>query len=142
MRAFVVRSILLTAVVALNQPTHVLSQPLDELPLERGFYVRTDEMCKTASNAGTAILRRAGLQWITSQCLFEHIEKATPTTYLVTQSCGDGAHSETAIATWEIPDRASFSFTDDNGWQHAARFCAQRDMPQPWRDLDIADLID
>jgi hypothetical protein len=142
MRDVIVRSILLAVAAAMIQPTVVLAQPLEELPLERGFYVRTDETCKTATNAGTALLRRAGLQWVTSHCIFDRIEQTTPTTYLVTQSCGDTNYSDKANATYEIPDRASFSFTDDNGWEHAARLCAQRDMPQPWRDLDISDMID
>jgi len=142
MPAFAVRSVLLTAAAVMIQPAVVLAQPLDELPLERGFYVRIDETCNTATNAGTALLRRAGLQWVTSHCIFDRIEQTGPTTYLVSQSCGDAAYSNETTATYEIPDRASFSFIDDNDWEHAARLCAQRDMPQPWRDLDISDLID
>lgn len=110
-----------------------------ELPLERGFYVRTDETCGTANNAVTALLTRSGLQWVTSRCTFGRIAQTGPTTWEVVQTC-DGPGE--ATATWEIPDRTSFSFTDTNGWEHAARFCAQSDMPQPWRSNDISDLID
>lgn len=142
MRAFTMRNILRALAATVLLPTAASAQPLDELPLERGFYVRVDETCKTATNAGTALLRRAGLQWVTSHCIFDLIEQTGPTTYVVAQSCGDAAYHHKATATYEIPDRVSFSFVDGNGWEHAARLCAQPDMPQPWRGLDISDLID
>lgn len=142
MRSFTVRNTLLAAAAAVLLPDLALAQPLNELPLDRGFYVRTDETCQTATNAGTALLRRTGLQWVTSHCIFESIEQTGPTTYRVSQSCGDAAYMDSATATYEIPDRTSFSFSDSNGWEHAARLCAQKDMPQPWRSLDISDLIE
>lgn len=142
MCAFTMRTILLTTAAATILPVDALAQPLDELPLERGFYVRTDESCKTATNAGTALLRRAGLQWVTSHCIFDRIEQTGPTTYVVTQSCGDAVYSAEATAKYEIHDRTSFSFVDSTGWAHAARLCLQPDMPQPWRELDISDLIE
>jgi hypothetical protein len=141
MCAFTLRATLLATAASVSLPA-AAAQLLAELPLERGFYVRTDETCKTATNAGTALLRRAGLQWATSHCIFDRIEQTGATTYLVAQSCGDAAHREKATATYEIPNRTSFSFVDSNGWEHAARLCAQRDMPQPWRGLDISNPLD
>lgn len=114
------------------------AQTRAELPLERGFYVRTDGSCATANNANTALLTRRGLQWVTSRCVFGRITRIGPDRWQVVQTCeGPGR----ATATWHIPDRTSFSFTDSNGWEHAARFCRQRDMPQPWRSTDISALI-
>jgi hypothetical protein len=125
-------SMIVTAIATAGLfPATTLAQSVDILPLERGFYVRADETCAAASQAGTALLRRAGLQWATSQCVFDSIEKIGPTRYRVEQTCGDAAHRLRATATYEIPDRRSFSFKDDNGWEHAARFCAQRDLPSP-----------
>lgn len=141
MRAALLRNGLRAAAVVAAAPG-ALAQPVDELPLDRGFYVRDDETCATASPAGAALLRRAGLQWVTSQCLFDSIERIGPTTFRVVQSCGDAVHQEQAVAIYQIPDRASFSLTDSAGWVHAARLCAQRDMSEPWRGMDIADLID
>jgi hypothetical protein len=115
---------------------------LDELPLDRGYYVRTDESCAGASAAGVQLLRSAGLQWVTSHCLFDRIEQLGPATYRVTQFCGDQRETHATTALYEITDRHSFSFTDDNGWEHAARLCPQRELPEPWRSEDISDLID
>lgn len=115
---------------------------LDELPLDRGYYVRTDETCAQASPAGVHLLRRAGLQWVTSHCLFDRIEQTGPSTYRVAQSCGDPSGTEAAIAIYEIADSTSFAFRDEHGWEHAARLCPQRDLPAPWRDEDLRDLID
>ena len=123
-------------------PAATLAETLGELPLERGYYVRSDETCRTASNAGTAVLSRQGLQWVTSYCIFDKIERIGPATFRVTQSCGDTSGTEPATATYEIKSRTAFSFKDSNGWEHAARLCAQKDMPQPWRGSDISDLID
>lgn len=119
-------------------PTAVLAETVQELPLDRGFYVRTDETCRTASTAGLAILTREGLLWMDSACTFGRIEKTGSATYSVEQTC-DGPGQ--ATATWEITDRTSFSFKDTNGWEHTARFCAQQSLPEPWRSNDISDLI-
>lgn len=114
-----------------------------ELPLELGFYVRTDDTCATANAASTALLRPQGLQWVTSYCLFDAIAQTGPTTFAVTQSCGDAlAGLETAEAVYEIPDNTSFSLVDSHGWEHAARYCPQGEMPEPWRSQDIGDIYD
>lgn len=128
--------------VLATPPSVALAEILDELPLDRGYYVRVDESCGEATNAGTAVLRRAGLQWVTSYCIFDGIEKTGPTTYLVEQSCGDPAGLRPATAIYELDGSTAFSFTDSEGWEHAARLCAQSDMPEPWRGSDISDLID
>ncbi|WP_374012832.1 hypothetical protein [Pseudoxanthomonas koreensis] len=115
---------------------------IDTLPLERGYYVRTDDTCATASGATTALLRREGLFWGGSFCRFAGIEQTGPTTFRVQQACGDhhGAPEPTP-AEWVITDRTSFSLRDSEGWEHAARLCAQQDMPVHFRDTDIAELI-
>jgi len=136
------RDSVLAGLLIVTLPSAVPADLLEQLPLERGFYVRSDERCQDATSAGTSLLRHAGLQWVTSHCVFELIEQIGPTTYRVLQSCGDPAYSERAIAIYEIPDRKSFSLTDDNGWEHAARLCAQADLPEPWRGADLSDLID
>ncbi|WP_202844340.1 hypothetical protein [Luteimonas saliphila] len=123
-------------------PPEVAPEVVDELPLDRGYYVRSDESCRDASAAGVQLLRRAGLQWVTSHCLFDRIERIDATTYRVTQSCGDHHGAAPAAAVYEIPDRTSFSFVDDQGWEHAARLCPQPEMPEPWRSEDIGELID
>lgn len=138
MRSLTFRKVLISGVVLAIAPAAVLAETVRELPLDRGFYVRTDETCRTASAAGLAMLTREGLRWMDSACTFGKIEKTGPTTYRVVQTC-DGPGRVTA--TWEIRDRTSFSFKDTEGWEHAARFCAQRSLPEPWRSNDISGLI-
>lgn len=136
MRSLSVRNVMMTGLALLPSP--VLAETVRELPLDRGFYVRTDETCRTASMAVLAVLTREGLSWTNSACTFGKIEKTGPTTYRVVQTC-DGLGETTA--TWEIKNRTSFSFKDTTGWEHAARFCAQRSLPEPWRSNDISGLI-
>lgn len=138
MRSLSVRKVMMTGATLALLPAAVPAETVQELPLDRGFYVRTDETCRTASTAGLAMLTREGLRWMDSACTFGQIEKTGPTTYRVVQTC-DGPGQ--ATATWEITNRTSFSFKDTNGWEHTARFCAQKSLPEPWRSNDISGLI-
>ncbi|WP_324741321.1 hypothetical protein U8326_15330 [Tsuneonella sp. CC-YZS046] len=123
---------------------------ISELPLDRGYYVRTDATCATASNATTALLRRDGLYWGSSFCTFQGIEQTGPTTFHVKHYCSEPRAPEPptpipadwlTTADWVITDRTSFKFKDSEGWEHEARLCAQRDMSDGFRTNNIADLI-
>lgn len=115
---------------------------VEALPLEPGYYVRTDETCGDASAAGVHLVNRVGLRWVTSHCLFERIEHLGGSSYRVVQSCGDHHGAEAGTAMYEVPDPASFSFEDDAGWAHAARLCPQEQLPEPWRSEDLGGLLD
>lgn len=141
------------AVSAPASPPRTIGElPLDrasELPLDRGYYVRTDATCATASNATAALLRRDGLYWGSSFCIFQGIEQTGPDTFRVKHYCSEprAPAPPTPIpadwlttADWVIRDRRSFSFKDSEGWEHEARLCAQQDMPEGFRG-DIAELI-
>jgi|GEM_PF-577314 len=129
------------------------TQTISELPLDRGYYVRTDATCATASNATTALLRRDGLYWSSSFTKFAKIEQTGPTTFRTIQVGGDIRYgvpptpipdellASAATAEWTITDRRSFSFVTNEGWEHEARLCAQRDMPADFRSNNIAELI-
>jgi hypothetical protein len=123
---------------------------ITELPLDRGYYVRTDATCATASNATAALLRRQGLYWDGSFCSFHGIEQTGPNTFRVKQFCSDPRAPEPptpipadwlVTAEWVIKDRASFSFKDSEGWEHEARLCAQQSMPADYSRNNIAELI-
>ncbi|MGE4410236.1 hypothetical protein [Sphingobium sp. B2] len=129
-----------------------VTQTISELPLDRGYYVRTDATCATASNATAALLRRDGLYWSSSFTKFAKIEQTGPTTFRTLQVGGDIRYgvpptpipaeflASAATAEWTITDRRSFSFKDSEGWEHEARLCEQRDMPADFRG-NIAELI-
>jgi len=107
--------------------------PVDALPLEPGYYVRTDETCADASGAGLHLVNGTGLRWVSSFCVFDRIERTGDTTWRVHQSCGDHGGAGQEVAEYDIPDRTSFSFRSDSGWEHAARLCPQGELPEPWR---------
>lgn len=119
-------------------PPVVHAEVVSALPLERGFYVRSDATCRTASLDTLALLTRQGLQWSGSACTFGRIEKLGPTTYRVEQTC-DGPGK--ATATWQIRSPTAFSFKDANGWEHTASLCPQKSLPEPWRSNDVSGLI-
>lgn len=124
-------------------PTQPAATPevVDALPLDFGYYVRTDEPCDDATSAGVHLVNRAGMRWVTSFCLYERIERTGANRYRVHQRCGDHGGTGLEVADYEIPDRTSFSFRSDSGWEHAARLCPQREMPEPWRSEDISDQV-
>ena len=122
-------------------PPAATPEGIDALPLDFGYYVRTDEPCDDATSAGVHLVNRAGMRWVTSFCLYERIERTGANRYRVHQRCGDHGGTGLEVADYEIPDRTSFSFRSDSGWEHAARLCPQREMPEPWRSEDISDQV-
>lgn len=135
---------------AAEAEAETLPKTITELPLDRGYYVRTDDTCATASNATAALLRRQGLFWAGSFCTFHGIEQTGPNTFRVKQFCSDprAPTPPTPIpadwlttADWVIKDRTSFKFKDSEGWEHEARLCAQQSMPAAFRSNNIAELI-
>lgn len=118
--------------------------PVDALPLKRGFYVRTDATCATASNATLALVRRDGI----TSCDFTRIERIDPSRYRVDQSCavrgappGHEHERDTFTQDFEILSDASYRVTYDYGETVQFDFCTQDSLPEPWRDNDISDLI-
>jgi hypothetical protein len=114
-----------------------------ELPLKRGYYVSADTPCAQASNATVLLLRREGLGGSQDFCEFKMIEQTAPTTYRVTQSCGDlrGGGEETSVVTYDLMGDASFKSKSEHGWEQSARRCEQSSMPADWRENDISDVI-
>jgi hypothetical protein len=126
-----------------NKPEVVKS-----LPLKRGFYVSSDTSCAQASNATLMLVKRDGINSSRTPCEFKKIEKAGPTSYRVTESCNDNGsawgHQDTItteVSNFEIRSDTAFTAKSDSGWEKSARYCAQRSLPEPWRDNDIADII-
>jgi hypothetical protein len=117
------------------------------LPLRLGFYVASKASCSEASNATITLIRRDGYSGSRYTCTFGAIEKIGSTTYRVTESCtempgfGTREEAQTSVRTYEVPGNETFSAKSDNGWANEARFCAQTNLPEPWRDNDISDAI-
>lgn len=117
------------------------------LPLQRGFYVADGTSCGQASNATLMLVRKSGINTSRVPCDFKSIEKTGANSYRVTETCSEGAawgteeHISTNVSTYEIPNNTSFTSKSDSGWESSARYCPQASLPEPWRNNDIADLI-
>lgn len=113
------------------------------LPLKRGYYVESNTPCGQASNATTMLLRRNGIGGSRDFCEFKAIEQTGPNTYRVTEACGDlqdSAPPESMVTTYTLKGDVAFTSRSANGWERAARYCAQSSMPDDWRANDISDV--
>ncbi|MBC6961208.1 MAG: hypothetical protein DWB48_00350 [Nitrosomonas sp.] len=113
------------------------------LPLKGGYYVASDTPCNKASNATFSLLRRNGLGGSHDFCEFRQIEQTGPTAYRVTQACRelqDDIPPETSIATYTVPNDASFTAQHESGWTHSVRYCDQASMPPGWQQDDISNV--
>lgn len=110
-----------------------------ELPLKRGCYVRADATCAEGSNATIQLVRRDGM----GSCNFTRIESLGAARYRVHQFCHPRDPAEpveyglTGDGSYRIGDAA----TDEYGQPTEFRFCAQRSLPDSWRDNDISDVF-
>src|SRR3546814_612119 len=118
------------------------------LPLQRGFYVADGTSCGQASNATLMLVRKSGINTSRVPCDFKSIEKTGANSYRVTETCSEGGaawgteeHISTNVSTYEIPNNTSFTTKSYSGWESSARYCPQSSLPEPWRNNDIADLI-
>lgn len=118
------------------------------LPLQRGFYVADGTSCGQASNATLMLVRKSGINTSRVPCDFKSIEKTGANSYRVTETCSEGGAAwgteeqiSTNVSTYEIPNNTRFTSKSDSGWESSARYCPQSSLPEPWRNNDIADLI-
>jgi hypothetical protein len=139
-----IRQPVIAAALALLAAFAHAAEPVQPLPLKRGFYVASDTPCAQASNATLLLLRRNGIGAARDFCEFLRIEPVGATRFRVTESCADfqSSDSETRTVIYDIPNDTRFESTSDDGWRHGARFCAQSTLPPDWRDNDIRDLIE
>ena len=123
-------------------PAPLLAQSLETLPLDYGFYVRTEASCADASPATLIIHHSKGLLGLMDFCRFEAITQNGPDGYSVSQTCGsDEAHADTDTATYELNGRTQFKMTSPYGWDYTSRLCAQSDLAPPFDEIDLPDLL-
>lgn len=131
------------APAAADAPPVSQAQVVDELPLRRGFYVRTDAECGNASHATLSLVRRDGI----SACGFVRIERIDGSRYRAEESCGShqappGREHERFVATqeYEILGEDRYRITFESGDSSEFSFCPQERLPAPWRDNDVSDV--
>lgn len=130
------------AAALLLLPIPLLAESLDTLPLDHGFYVRVEAACADASPATLTVHHAKGLLSLMDFCRFEEITRTGPDSYSVTQTCGpDELQAETDTVTYELTGRTQFRMISPYGWEYTSRLCAQPDLPAPFDDIDLPDLL-
>jgi len=112
---------------------------VDDIKLVRGFYVEGGTPCGEASNATLYLLRRTGLGESHTVCTFEKIEAESDLRFHITQRCDDG--SEPSNITIDMKSPRDFEIVYGGGGTSRYHQCEQAQLPEPWRNNDIRDLI-
>lgn len=114
-----------------------------ELPLARGFYVDAGVGCAGASNATLALLKKDGLNSSRTDCAFTGLTDRGDGTIAFTEHCSeigtDSSYDSEGMLEILGPDRFRLF---GEGWETTFQHCPQDSLPEPWRNNDIADLID
>lgn len=117
------------------------AEVVNELPLRRGYYVRSDDTCALPSNATLALVRRDGI----SGCNFTAIERIGESRYRVQETCTDHqgpAPTEYELTQeYEILGEDRYRLTFEYGETVEFGFCPQDSLPEPWKSNEISDLI-
>lgn len=109
------------------------------LPLETGFYVDAGTACGNASNATLSLVHARGINSARTSCDFAEIRQRDATTYETVERCSEitgGAPFDTRVV-YTVPEPRRYLFTNEHGWSGEARFCAQTELPDPWREIEL-----
>jgi hypothetical protein len=114
--------------------------PTDSLPIERGYYVRSDSPCQRASNATLTLYTGTSFGTAHAECRAPVVEKLADGSHRITEQCRD---TEVDGTPW-IPFTARYAvtsrteFVSKTEFEMAAyRYCKQTDLPEPWRNVDL-----
>jgi hypothetical protein len=112
----------------------------DSLPIERGYYVRSDSPCQRASNATLTLYNGISFGTAHAECRAPVIEKLPDGSHQITEQCRD---TEVDGTPW-IPFTARYAvtsrteFVSKTEFEMAAyRYCKQTDLPDPWKTNDL-----
>ena len=111
------------------------------LGLERGYFVRSDLGCAQANPDAIYLHRGDALATPYQACRFDKITALGDNRYEVAETCtdaGSGVVTATRPATYTVKGPLEFEFLDDEGFEFAAKYCAQAELPEPWRSTDLA----
>ncbi len=122
-----------------------IAEPIDALPLQRGFYVDSTIPCAGADNSSLLLVTREGINSAQAECKISQIDKTGPTTFVVTGDCmelSSGSALGEAITTYAIPNDHTFGYDSEGAVSGLSRFCPQSELPEPFSTNDISDLLD
>ncbi|MBI5132325.1 MAG: hypothetical protein HZA66_23025 [Rhodopseudomonas palustris] len=115
------------------------------LPLQRGYYVRSDTACRRASNATLSLFNGQSLGSAHVECKPPTIQMISENHYRIADICRttqvENGAWEAINTTIEIKSRTEFVSTTPAGEFHY-RYCVQSDLPTPWSAVDISALSD
>lgn len=114
------------------------------LGLERGYFVRSDLGCAEANADAIYLHRGDALVTPYQACRFDKITALGDNRYEVAETCtdaGSGVVTATRPATYTIKGPLEFDFLDDEGFEFRAKYCAQAELPEPWRSTDLASQL-
>jgi hypothetical protein len=105
------------------------------LPLEQGYFVAADTSCAEASNATLQLVTSAEFSWPQQACAIAAATQSAPTEFAVTLDCAASADlpAEQLNVVLTIPDAQHFGLSFAGEPPAFKTFCAQADLPEPWR---------
>jgi hypothetical protein len=112
----------------------------DSLPIERGYYVRSDSACQRASNATITLYTGISFGTAHAECRAAVIEKLPDGSHQITEQCRDTEVDGTpwTAVTTRYAVRSRTEFIGTTPFEKAAyRYCKQSDLPEPWRTTDL-----
>lgn len=108
----------------------------DSLPIEQGYYVRSDTLCQEASNATLTLYDGKSFGHAHAECRSPAIRKLDDGSYLVTEQCRD---TQVRDGTW-MPLTTGYAVVSRTEvvsitpFEKASyRICKPSDLPEPWR---------
>ena len=113
----------------------------DSLPIERGYYVRSNTPCQQASNATITLYDGISFGHAHLECRKPAIQKLADGSHQITEHCRDtqgrGGPWTAFTARYAILSRTEFIGT--TLYEKASyRYCKQSDLPEPWRTNDLS----
>lgn len=114
------------------------------MPLERGYFVRGDLPCAQPVSDYVILYRGDGVDTERESCTFEKVTSLGENRYEVVSVCeasSGGGRSTPITETYTVNGPMAYSVMDEEGSEYGARFCAQAELPEPWRSRDISALL-
>jgi hypothetical protein len=109
----------------------------DIVPLKRGYYVSSNVPCNKASNASLSLFTgKSFSDW----CKVVSNKKINDTTYAIKSKCQIRDESLSISSKYVILSPVEYKETNQNG-EFQSRYCEQSQLPDPWRDNDIKDIV-
>ncbi|MCW5579942.1 MAG: hypothetical protein KIS72_01170 [Luteimonas sp.] len=120
------------------------AQAVDRLPLDLGYFVSADTPCAQASNATVTLHHGKGINSARTACEFTRIVKTGDDTYAVHDACTElmsGSLEESDMRI-TLSGPTAYAVRYEGGDEDFPfRHCPQPELPEPWRDNDLSDLL-